>query len=171
MSMSFLADEVIALGGYAYFPHALDKAPKALTMAERFHVQLMDGQLQAVKQSIAEKPERLAELLPIVANPEASINVRLGASVIFEGLAGTPALRALVSRLGELAAHADARVRADACFFLGLSGDPRGRVYLEPRLQDADAEVREIAVDSLEELAATGDGLEKFLSPHQEEPQ
>jgi HEAT repeat protein len=114
----------------------------------------MEGRLTEVKKAIAENPEFLSALLPIVANPEASINVRLGASVIFEGLPASPALKALVPQLGELAGHADARVRADACFFLGLSGDARGIAYLEPRLKDADAEVREIAADSLEELTA-----------------
>lgn len=149
-----MSSALLSLGGFSYAPNALAQAPSALTQAERFHVQLMEGQLADVKGAIAAKPALLAELLPIIANPEASINVRLGASVIFEGLAGSETLKALVPQLGELSAHEDRRVRADACFFLGLAGDARGRAYLEPRLRDADAEVREIAGDSIEELAA-----------------
>lgn len=143
------------IAGYPYCPDALRRlsAPKARSLADEFHVQLKDGGLAAVKARVAAEPVLLAELLPIVANPEASINVRLGASVVFESHAGGAALRALVPQLGALAGHADARVRADACHYLGLSADWRARDYLLPRLADDDAEVREIAGDSLEALA------------------
>lgn len=143
------------IAGYPYRPQALGKRPpQGGSMADRFHVLLKDGGLAKVKEAVAARPELLAELLPIVANPEASINVRIGAGVVFEGHAGGAALRALVPRLGELSGHADARVRADACHYLGLAGDAAALGYLAPRLQDENAEVREIAADSLEALAA-----------------
>jgi HEAT repeat protein len=126
----------------------------AAALADHFHIQLMEGGLNRVMDVVAARPETLAALLPIVANPEASMNVRLGASVIFERYAGSPALRALVSRLGELARHADARVRADACHFLGLTGTLEAEGYLGPCLNDPDAEVREIAAESLEAIRA-----------------
>ena len=147
---NFLAD-------YLYYPQALkDRAwpPAGRSVADEFHLLLSEGSLARVKEIIAARPELLAELLPIVANPEASINVRIGASVVFEVHAGSAALRALVPRLGELSGDGDARVRADACHYLGLSGDARARDYLALRLGDEDAEVREIAVDSMEALAA-----------------
>lgn len=125
----------------------------AASLADHFHIQLMEGGLKRVLDAVAAKPEALAALLPIVANPDASINVRLGASAVFERCAGTAALRALVPRLGTLAEHADARVRADACHFLGMAAAPEAVSYLERRLADADAEVREIAADGLEALA------------------
>lgn len=143
------------LAGYPFLPEVL-KRPRRRSLADEFHLLLKDGGLAQAKARIAAQPELLAELLPIVANPEASINVRLGASVIFEGHAGGAALRALVPRLGELSRHADARVRADACHYLGLSGDRRARDWLVPRLQDGNAEVREIAADSLAALPADG---------------
>jgi len=80
------------------------------------------------------------------------MNVRFGASAVLERYAATPALQALVPALGMLAGHGDARVRADACHLLGLSGTPNAIKYLEARLDDPDAEVREIAAESLEEL-------------------
>ena len=128
------------------------RADSADGMADYFHTLLKDGELARVRAKIEAQPERLAALLPIVANPEASINVRIGASVIFEANAGNPGLRALVPELVELARHADARVRADACFYLGLSHAPAARNTLETCLADADAEVREIAADALAEL-------------------
>ena len=64
----------------------------------------------------------------------------------------TETLQALVPRLGELSAHADARVRADASHYLGLSGTAAARDWLEARLHDDDADVREIAAESLAAL-------------------
>ena len=121
-------------------------------MADYFHILLKDGELAKVRSRVEAQPELLAALLPIVANPDASINVRIGASVIFEGQAGGAALRALLPRLAELAAHGDARVRADACFYLGLSRAAAARAALEACLADPDAAVREIASEALSEL-------------------
>lgn len=121
-------------------------------MADYFHTLLKDGELAKVRAMIETQPELLAALLPIVANPEASINVRIGASVIFEGQAGGAALRALLPQLAGLAAHGDARVRADACFYLGLSRAAAARPPLTACLADPAAEVREIAAEALSGL-------------------
>lgn len=148
----------VSLAGYVYCPQALRQAAAAPSLADRFHLLLKDGGLPEVRGAVADRPELLATLLPIVANPEASINVRIGASIVFEEHAGGPALRALVAQLGALAAHGDARVRADACFYLGLAGDPGARAYLSPRLEDESADVREIAAESLAALGETSGG-------------
>jgi hypothetical protein len=121
-------------------------------VAEYFHILLMEGGLKTVVAFIAERPQLLAELLPVVGNPEASMNVRFGASAVFERFAGTPALQALVASLGALVGHADARVRADACHYLGLSRSHEAIRFIEPLLADASDEVREIAADSLAEV-------------------
>jgi hypothetical protein len=118
-------------------------------MAEYFHAQLRDGALPQVLATVRRQPDALAALLPIVANPEASINVRIGAGVVFEEFAGQPPMSALVESLGELTGHADPRVRADACHYLGLSGAEAARPWLERCRTDADANVREIAEESL----------------------
>ncbi len=75
---------------------------------------------------------------------------RFGAGVLLEEFAGSDTLRALLPRLGELSQHVDARVRADACHYLGLTGDAAARIWLEARLDDEDADVREIAAESLQ---------------------
>ena len=121
-------------------------------LADYFHILLMEGRLSTVVDLVAARPPLLVELLPIVANPEASMNVRFGASAVFERFAGTPALQALVDALGGLTRHGDARVRADACHYLGLSASQAARPFLTPLLTDVSAEVREIAADSLAEL-------------------
>jgi len=119
-------------------------------MAEAFHDLLKTGGLAQVLALVAADTTRLAALLPIVGNPEASINVRLGAGVVFEEYVASAALQGLIPALGELSGHADARVRADACHYLGLSGSSEARPWLEARLSDEDADVREIARDGLE---------------------
>lgn len=121
-------------------------------LADGFHALLKEGGLDQVVEAVRQVPERLAAVLPIVANPEASLNVRIGAGAVLESFAGQPALRALLPRLAELATDADARVRADACHYLGLTGDPGARPALQARLDDPDAEVREIAAESLAQL-------------------
>jgi len=123
--------------------------------AEQFQIWLLEGQLKSVLAVVERFPKALADLLPIVANPEANLNVRFGASAVLERYAGTSALQALVPALGMLAGHGDARVRADACHLLGLSGSNAAIKYLEARRDDPDAEVREIVAESLEELETT----------------
>lgn len=120
--------------------------------AEQFQIWLFEGQLRNVLAVVERLPKTLADLLPIIANPEANLNVRFGASAVLERYAGAPALQALVPALGMLAGHGDARVRADACHLLGLSGSQDAVKYLEARRDDPDAEVREIVAESLEEL-------------------
>lgn len=139
------------------YPYASD-ATRALLRAslrdraEQFAIWLLEGQLKSVLAVVEKLPKALADLLPILANPEANMNVRFGASAVLERYAGAPALQALVPALGMLSGHGDPRVRADACHILGLSGAAEAVKYLEARLDDPDAEVREIAAEGLEEL-------------------
>lgn len=132
-----------------------ERAVRPNGWADYFHELLKEARLPRLLELLREDGARLAHLLPIVANPEASLNVRLGAGAALEDFAATPAFAALVPALGGLARHADARVRADACHNLGLSGAADARPWLRERLDDADAEVREIARDSLEALEST----------------
>ncbi len=129
------------------------KADSEEGLADWFHMLLKEGQLPRAQEMIEADPALLAVVLPIVGNVEASLNVRLGAGVLLENFAGTEALRALLPRLGELSQHADARVRADACHYLGLTGDAAARPWLEARINDEDADVREIAAESLQAIS------------------
>jgi len=95
----------------------------------------------------------LHALIGLVSDADAKINARLGAGVIMEEYEGTAALLALVPELGELTKHHDARVRSDACHYLSLTRDASVRPYFEVLLDDEHAEVREVAEESLAELA------------------
>jgi thiol-disulfide isomerase/thioredoxin len=129
------------------------KADSEAGMADWFHLLLKEGQLPRVQAMIEADPALLAAVLPIVGNVEASLNVRLGAGVLLENFERTNTLRALLPQLGTLSQHEDARVRADACHYLGLSGDATARAWLAPRLSDDDADVREIAAESLQTIS------------------
>ena len=129
------------------------KADSEAGLADWFHLLLKEGQLPRAQEMIEADPALLAAVLPIVGNVEASLNVRLGAGVLLEEFAGSDTLRALLPRLGELSQHADARVRADACHYLGLTGDAAARPWLEARIGDEDADVREIAAESLQNIS------------------
>ncbi len=145
----------IELAGVHSKAELVDWAGKANTeagMADWFHMLLKEGQLPRAQALIEADADLLAAVLPIVGNVDASLNVRLGAGVLLENFAGTDTLRALLPRLGELSQHADARVRADACHYLGLTGDAAARPWLEARRDDDDADAREIATESLEKL-------------------
>lgn len=98
---------------------------------------------------IAEDTLRLKPLLAIVADPEKSIEVRVGVDALLESYSNTPALQNLLPQLAALTHHTDHRVRADACNLLGLSGSAAARLYLETCVNDSSDEVREIAAESL----------------------
>lgn len=129
------------------------KADSEEGLADWFHLLLKEGQLPRAQAAIEADPTLLTAVLPIVGNVDASLNVRLGAGVLLETFAGTGTLRALLPRLGELSQHADARVRADACHYLGLTADAAAKPWLEARVNDEDADVREIAAESLQTLS------------------
>ncbi|MHB1351831.1 MAG: HEAT repeat domain-containing protein [Thiobacillus sp.] len=128
------------------------KADSEAGVADWFHQLLKEGQLPRAQAAIEADPALLAAVLPIVGNVDASLNVRLGAGALLEQFAGSAALRALLPRLGELSQHPDARVRADACHYLGLTADAAAKPWLEARAKDDDDDVREIAADSLQAL-------------------
>ena len=130
------------------------KADSDAGIADWFHLMLKEGQLPRVQAMIEADPALLAAVPPIVGNVEASLNVRLGAGVLLEIFEKSDTLRALLPQLGALSQHEDARVRADACHYLGLTGDAAAREWLVPRLTDEDADVREIAGESLQAITS-----------------
>lgn len=113
---------------------------------------LREGGYQHAAAFIAADTHRLKPLLAVIANPEANISVRLGVSGLLEAYANTPDLQQLLPHLAELARHEDHRVRADACYLLGLTGSKAARTYVEACLNDANEEVREIAEEAMEKL-------------------
>ncbi|MBI3776266.1 MAG: HEAT repeat domain-containing protein, partial [Gammaproteobacteria bacterium] len=96
----------------------------------------------------------VAALLLLLADTQTDMHVRVGIGALFEHLQGTTALHHHVDALGVLTLHSDARVRADACYYLSLSGEASALRFIEPLLKDQDMQVREIARESMATLKA-----------------
>ena len=121
-------------------------------MAEYFRELLADGRLGEVNQLVKADPGQLMALLPLLRDPETGVHIRVGIGAVLEDLAGSPELGRLVSGLGELSSSEDPRTRQDACHYLGLTRATGARPFLQPRLEDQDPIVREIAAEALDEL-------------------
>mgnify|MGYP001112184877 CR=1 FL=1 len=132
----------------------LERASSYEGLIEYFEEVLAEGRIDAVKKLLQRRPEALQNVIEILANPEAKINVRLGVGVIIEETAETEEFKQVVPRLIEYLSSDDARVRGDACHYLSLTRDSSYTAIIEKLLLDESEEVREIAQDSLDELRA-----------------
>jgi len=113
---------------------------------------LRQGSYKQATAFIEADMRRLKPLLSIIADPSIDIHVRLGVSALLEAHANKPVLQSLLPQLAELSRHSDHRVRADACYLLGLTGSATARAYVKTCLHDAHPEVREIAAEAMERL-------------------
>jgi thiol-disulfide isomerase/thioredoxin len=132
--------------------HWVEECVDPSGMTHYLDERLQHGGLARVELMIREKPSRLLDLVSLIENSETAIQTRVGIGALLEGLEGTGLARRLVPELARLSGHADARVRADACHYLGLTEDASAIETLTPRLKDSDDEVREIAAESIEHL-------------------
>lgn len=133
-----------------WLKRASDPRGMSLYLAEL----LKDGELAQAEGLLQRQPRHLDALLPLIADTQSPIQVRLGASALMEAHENSEALRALLPQLLPLTQHADHRVRSDACYYLGLSHHQAAREALQTCLQDNEAEVAEIAREALEQLSA-----------------
>jgi hypothetical protein len=132
--------------------HWVAMAGNAGGLASYFDHLLSSGQAALVEQRIRQYPQQIAALLALLSDPDTSINSRVGIGAVFESLGEDGLLRDQVDALVKLCGHESATVRADACHFLALAGSRRAIPVLTHCLQDNDAQVVEIAKESLEIL-------------------
>ncbi len=114
---------------------------------------LSEGEVHQVIEYIQQHPDALQTVATFMLDPDAKINLKLGIGVIFEEFARQTSMDAVIPQLQEYVTHADARVRADACYYLSLTGREEFSDIFERCLQDADGDVREIARESLDALS------------------
>lgn len=115
--------------------------------------ELEAGHLSSILRLIKQHPHWLKIALAIIADLQAPIQARIGLGAVFEELQGSPLLQEQVPGLSELTQHTDRQIRADACYYLGLSRSSAAVPALNQCLQDADPEVREIAQEALADMA------------------
>jgi HEAT repeat protein len=121
-------------------------------MSLYLHDQLKQGHLEAMEKMLANQPQWLMALLPLLEDEDTDMKVRIGVDALLESLASDTDLSGLVEGLGRLSQHDRQALRSDATHYLALTGSPSAIPYLEARLQDDSAEVREIAEEGLAEL-------------------
>jgi hypothetical protein len=133
-----------------------ERAGSAAGMRAYLTEGLATGQLDSVTAACRRSPELLPPLLALAADLETPFAVRVGVGAVLEDLAPDGLLSGLGEAIGALAASPHAQVRADAAHFLGLSGAAGARALLTGLAADEDAEVREIAAESLAGLPLRG---------------
>jgi hypothetical protein len=136
----------------------VERAGTATGLAEYFHELLKEGALLKVSTQVARDPAALDALLRLLGDADTELTVRIGISAVFEGLEGSPVLQRSVAALVTLSSHPDAHIRGDAAHLLSLTHSPDGLPHLQRLLQDEVADVREIAREGLERLAAAETG-------------
>ena len=114
----------------------------------RYYAHLIEThRLAVVIDSIGSRPHTLQDLITLFADTQTPLSVRIGISAIMEGLAGTEILRDTVPELIQLTLSPSHQIRADACYFIGLAGDPAALPSIERLLDDEQPEVREVATE------------------------
>ncbi len=132
----------------------ITRAAEGNGWAEYYAYLIEQRRLDRLSALVEQRPGTLAELMQLYADPSTSMAVRIGISAVLEDLAGSPALARLTPQLEQLTLAESASLRADACHFLGLAGDPGAVPAVDRLLDDPDPEVREIAAETLALLQA-----------------
>lgn len=130
----------------------LQRASSFEGVSEYFSEVLAEGKIDYANKLIQRHPESLVNIIDLMADANAKINVRLGVGVIIEELAESDIFKAVIPHLIAYLSHDDARVRGDACHYLSLTKDKSHITVIEKLLADESDEVREIAQDSLDDL-------------------
>lgn len=118
-------------------------------MAEYLAALLEQRKLDRVVSLVRGQRGLLSDLTGLAADLETPMAVRIGVGAVFEELAEHGELADAVPQLGALTRLEEPQVRADACHYLALTGAAEAAEYIRPLLDDPDAEVREIAAESL----------------------
>lgn len=113
---------------------------------------LAEGEVERVLTMIAKDAGVMARVIELLDFADEKLNVRLGIGVIMEEYEGRSLLQEYIPQLGKLTQHADPRVRGDACHYLALTHSSNAREFVRKLLHDENADVREVAEESLPTL-------------------
>lgn len=134
----------------------LEQVTKKNGRQQLFEKLLEAGQLAQVESMLRREPDALTNLLVLFADHERQINVRLGASAVLESLQGSDLLEAAVDEIAAYTLSPQTNTRIDACHVLSFVYHDTSVASLKKTLKDEDKEVREVAAESLQELAENG---------------
>jgi len=117
---------------------------------DSYYAELLgSGKLAQVVGMLRKRPGSLPDLIALIGDETTPLAVRIGIGAALEDLQSDGLVAKVVPELAALASHENARVRADAAHYLGLSGDQSVASLLRRLLEDDDEAVRDIAAESL----------------------
>jgi len=147
--------ELVGLRSKSELKQWIDRVNEPEAMADYYGELMLTGEIDKVTELVNKSPETFTALINLMANPETTLSVRIGVGAIVEDFAGSDILKQNIKLLAQYTKDKDARVRNDACFYLGLSQDKNAEPYIRPLLESEDAETREIAEEALEEILSS----------------
>lgn len=147
--------ELVGLRSKSELKQWIDRVNEPQAMADYYGELMTTGEIDKVIELVNKSPETFTALINLMANPETTLSVRIGVGAIVEDFTGSDILKQNIKQLGKYTQDKDARVRNDACFYLGLSQDKTAEPYIRPLLESEDAETREIAEEALEEILSS----------------
>ena len=125
------------------------------TGLSEYYAHLLETQRpHRVADLITRQPASFDSLLSLLEDTETPMTVRIGIGVVLEDLQDNPLLRHALPVLTRLADSTAANVRADAAHYLGLTRASEAAAVLQKLLHDENPDVREIAAESIAELAS-----------------
>ncbi len=132
----------------------IEKVNDPQGMAAYFAELIADRQVAKVVSLLKDSPALFPAILTLLGDPDTELGVRVGLGVVMEEFDDTDVLREQLPALVELTRHEDARIRGDACYYLGFTRSGDARPALEACMADTVEDVRESAEDALEMLGA-----------------
>ena len=114
--------------------------------------QLNTGELSLMTSLVKTMPGLLKHAIPLLADKETPMQVKIGITALFEAMEGSELLSPLVPDLRRLANHEQHNVLSDVIYLLSLIHDPELRGWFESLLSHKHEEIRELARDALEKI-------------------
>ena len=144
--------ELVGLKSKTEILQWIEKSSNPEDMSAYFEELMTSGEISKVQQLVEDKPEHMNTLFEIMTNESSGLSARIGVGAIIEQLEGSEILINTIDTLGKHCQNPLARIRNDACYYLGLSHHPDAVKFLRPLLDDEDNEVKEVAQEALDEI-------------------
>jgi hypothetical protein len=130
----------------------LEKADSEDGLTEYYNHAFENGQLEEVIDDLDVKLAKLEHLLNMLCDLETPLTSRIAISAVFEHFEKNPALQHLIPSLCQKTNHDSESIRADVAHVLGLTGSKQAMPCLEQLARDTFKDVRETALEALEEI-------------------
>jgi HEAT repeat protein len=110
---------------------------------------LESREMAKLVETIKKHPDTLNDLVTLLENLETPMAIRIGVGAAIEELQEQDLLYLAIPKLIELTLSSHPQIRADACHYLGLTGNQLALPAVQGLLLDDDREVREIAAETM----------------------